>query len=97
SSPRVPIEVIEHIIDELGATEYSTADLARCIQVHKDWIPRTRIHLWRTLTVSSREQLPVICDTFDRNPNLQSLVEIVRLKPDHSVKPDAQRRRPFPV
>ncbi|KAH9938759.1 uncharacterized protein BXZ73DRAFT_44409 [Epithele typhae] len=82
SSPRVPIEVIEHIIDELGATEYSTAALARCIRVHKDWIPRTRIHLWRTLTVSSREQLPVICDTFDRNPTLQSLVKVVRLKPN---------------
>ncbi|KAH9938754.1 uncharacterized protein BXZ73DRAFT_44415 [Epithele typhae] len=97
SSPRVPIEVIEHIIDELGATEYSTRALARCIRVHKDWIPRTRVHLWRTLTVSSREQLPGICDTFDRNPTLQSLVKVVRLKPDRLVKPDAQRRRPFPV
>ncbi|KAH9911360.1 uncharacterized protein BXZ73DRAFT_11702, partial [Epithele typhae] len=81
----VPIEVIEHMIDELGAAEDTTA-LVRCIRVNKDWIPRTRIHLWRTLTVSSRKQLPVICATFDRNPTLQSLVEVVRLKPDRSVK-----------
>ncbi|KAH9938743.1 uncharacterized protein BXZ73DRAFT_3758, partial [Epithele typhae] len=93
SSPRVPIEIIEQIIDELGAAQ-ETAALTRCIRVHKGWIPRTRIHLWRTLTVSSREQLPTICATFDRNPTLKSLVEVVRLEPDRSVK---SHRRPFLV
>ncbi|KAH9911364.1 uncharacterized protein BXZ73DRAFT_82839 [Epithele typhae] len=97
ASPRVPIEVIEHIIDELGATEHSTAALARCIRVHKSWITRTRIHLWRTLTVSSSEQLPIIRATFDRNPTLRLLVEVVRLKPDRSVEHFARGRpRPFP-
>ncbi|KAH9939762.1 uncharacterized protein BXZ73DRAFT_75934 [Epithele typhae] len=99
SSPRLSIEVIEHMIDELGAAQ-ETAALARCIRVHKDWIPRTRIHLWRTLTVYSSKQLPIICATFDRNPILQSLVEVVRLKPDRGRSVEsgsAQGRHPFPL
>ncbi|KAH9938765.1 uncharacterized protein BXZ73DRAFT_4951, partial [Epithele typhae] len=96
SSPRVPIEVIEHIIDELGAAE-DTAALIRCIQVNKDWVLRTRIHLWRTLTVSSRERLPILCAILDGNPTLQSLVEVVRLKPNRSVEDVRGHPRPFPV
>ncbi|KAI0797256.1 hypothetical protein BC629DRAFT_257635 [Irpex lacteus] len=46
SDPKLPIELIEQIIDHLHSTPLA---LATCKLVHRTWLPRARTHLHRTI------------------------------------------------
>ncbi|KAI0689571.1 hypothetical protein BC835DRAFT_251003 [Cytidiella melzeri] len=48
SHPKVPVEIVEHIIDYLQGNNRA---LATCKLVHRSWLPRARIHLHRTMII----------------------------------------------
>ncbi|KAH9938873.1 uncharacterized protein BXZ73DRAFT_99934 [Epithele typhae] len=79
SSPRIPIDVAEAVIDTVAAHEDS-GTLARCVRVCKSWSPRSRYRLWHRLIISRGEHLPTICNTLARDTFLRSIVQIVRLE-----------------
>jgi hypothetical protein len=52
SNPRLPVETLDHIIDQLHDT---TDALRNCCLVSKSWIPRTRKHLFADIKLPTAE------------------------------------------
>jgi len=61
SSPRLPAELLDHIVDHLHDTEDA---LRNCCLVSKSWIPRTRKHLFAEVQFGGPEDLDAWEETF---------------------------------
>ncbi|KAH9924274.1 uncharacterized protein BXZ73DRAFT_103563 [Epithele typhae] len=95
SSPRIPIDVAEMVIDAVAAHgDFRT--LARCVRVCKSWFSRSRYRLWHRLTLSRGEQLSAVCDTLTHDTSLRSMVQIVRLETPVP-RSDADKPPPLPI
>ena len=81
TSSRVPVELAEAIIDDLGSegrgVDYHLRTLRSCALVCKTWLPRSRYHLFRSVHIETALQFKNICTSFHTSPSLQSLVECV--------------------
>jgi hypothetical protein len=61
SSPHLPAKTLDHIVDHL----YETRDaLKKCRLVSKSWIPRTRKHLFASISFHTIKQLESWKETF---------------------------------
>jgi len=54
SSPRLPAELLDHVVDFLHNVEYA---LRNCCLVSKSWIPRTRQHIFASIQFETRDEL----------------------------------------
>ena len=54
SNPRLPAELLDHVVDLLHDAEHT---LRNCCLVSKAWIPRTRKHLFATITFDTEKDL----------------------------------------
>jgi hypothetical protein len=61
SSPRLPEEILDHVIDHLHKTQDA---LRNCCLVSKSWIPRSRKHLFADITFPTEESLRSWKQTF---------------------------------
>ena len=61
STPHLPAEILDHIVDHLHDTEDA---LRKCCLVSKSWIPRTRLHLFANITFPAVGSLESWKETF---------------------------------
>jgi len=61
SNPRLPAELLDHVVDFLHDTKYA---LRSCCLVSKLWIPRTRMHLFADVTFLAETRLESWKETF---------------------------------
>lgn len=79
-SPRLPIEILEYIVDRI-ALDWDQSDppvfwtladvptmLAACSLVHRALIPRCRLHLFETVTLRSQQDLTSLVTTLRKFP-----------------------------
>ena len=66
SNPRLPPEILDHIVDLLHDTEDA---LKNCCLVSKSWIPRTRKHLFANISFTTKEGLQTWRETFPEPSN----------------------------
>ncbi|TFK80335.1 hypothetical protein K466DRAFT_447106, partial [Polyporus arcularius HHB13444] len=74
----IPLEVAEKIIDLLRR---DVRLLRSCALICRGWHPRARCHLMTSIRVQSRDELFSICDYFDSNALLASLVRSLSVAP----------------
>ncbi|KAH9928510.1 uncharacterized protein BXZ73DRAFT_78323 [Epithele typhae] len=79
----IPIEVVETVIDELGAQEDLRA-LSLCARVCSTWLPRSRFHFWRKVLVTSRKKLWAILRALGHAEDINPLVQVLRLQSQDS-------------
>ncbi|KAH9928037.1 uncharacterized protein BXZ73DRAFT_102542 [Epithele typhae] len=77
-SPPLPVEIWDTIIDVLGA-EYEYESVAVCARVCTQWLPRSRLNIWRELYLSTMDQLASVHHALERTPQLRGLVHSVHL------------------
>ncbi|KAI0350551.1 hypothetical protein OH77DRAFT_1065679 [Trametes cingulata] len=78
--PRVPIELCECIIDfcDDWQSRFDPArvrDLLSCALTCQDWLPRSRLHLYRAVRIRTRKQLDCFVATLALHPFLADFVE----------------------
>ena len=61
SSPRLPAEILDHVVDHLHGTDEA---LRNCCLVSKSWIPRSRKHLFADIRLPTEESLRSWKETF---------------------------------
>ena len=79
-TPRVPLDVAEHIIDALSGHVRS---LCSCALSCSGWLPRARYHLLTSIRVRSHEDLLSIQKFFVSYPFLLSAVRRLSICPQH--------------
>lgn len=81
--PCLPLEVCELIVDsvpeqrrwwEVDDEEDSSFTFRMCALTCSDWLPRARVHLYRTLNITSSLQLDKVLTTLAVVPDLAKLV-----------------------
>lgn len=77
--PPLPVEVWEHVIDELSI---HLTTLWSCALVCKAWQARSRFHLISKVTLRNKQQVYRLSRLLDEHPALQTRVQTVRLRPD---------------
>jgi hypothetical protein len=61
ANPRLPPEMLDHVVDQLYGTEDA---LKNCCLVSRSWIPRTRKHLFADVGIFTAESLESWKETF---------------------------------
>ena len=80
-SPRVPIEVAEHIIDFLGDVTTRQHGALVC----KSWFPRSRVNIWRTIVLSRLSQVYALCDVLEKTPEVRGLIRVLAVSSQRAV------------
>ncbi len=75
-APRVPVEVAERAIDQLADDHRS---LRNCALVCRQWLPRTRLYLFREVVLTTYQQLYMLCSILQSTSTLRHLVQVVRV------------------
>ncbi|KAH9928029.1 WD40-repeat-containing domain protein [Epithele typhae] len=78
SSPPVPVEIWEAVVDVLGAG-HEFESVAVCARVCTQWLPRSRLHIWREVYLNTIDQLASVRHALECTPQLRGLVASVHL------------------
>lgn len=73
----VPIDVWEQVIDAVNELEQEgrrLRALATCCLIRRDWVPRTRLHLFKTVTLRSYSNLVGLSEALSSSPQCCSLI-----------------------
>ncbi|KZT01001.1 uncharacterized protein LAESUDRAFT_708102 [Laetiporus sulphureus 93-53] len=62
--PRVPQEMVDMVIDELGRT-YQRSALAACSLTCRDWLPRSKIHIHSSVRIDSCSNIERLTKLYD--------------------------------
>ncbi|KAG7099909.1 hypothetical protein E1B28_001707 [Marasmius oreades] len=77
----IPLEIIEHIVDQFGD---SLLDLKTCSLVCRDWLPRARHHLFRSISLPVEENNLTLISTSPsphRIVDTESILDILHSSP----------------
>lgn len=72
-----PIDVWERVIDTFSELEHEgrrLRALATCCLIRRDWVPRTRLHLFRTVSLRSYSNLVGLSEALSSSPQCCSLI-----------------------
>lgn len=92
--PTLPTEVEENAIDYCAD---DIATLRRCALTCRDWLPRSRIHLFSAIRLSTREDIHSLCDFLDAHPARRTLICSIIMAPTVSETRPAFLLETFPV
>ena len=90
SRPAIPTEVVERIIDmvaelydrfEWEETEMRTYSLYACSLVARSWVPRSRLHLYPFVELSSDRKTRRFLNSLAQSPALGQFVETLQIRP----------------
>ncbi|KAH8094527.1 hypothetical protein BXZ70DRAFT_362628 [Cristinia sonorae] len=82
--PRLPVEVYERIIDFCAFACFMLADqrmLHACALTSRDWLPRSRLHLYDYIDLRTQEQFARFLETVQGTPVLGTFVYRMDLGP----------------
>ncbi|KAH9928027.1 uncharacterized protein BXZ73DRAFT_102532 [Epithele typhae] len=77
-SPALPVERCEDIIDALAAA-HEFESVAVCARVCTQWLPRSRLNIWRELYLNTIDQLASVRYALEHTPQLRGIVHSVHL------------------
>jgi len=93
-SPRLPVEILEDIVDFIPGYTSSPNDssklhsiirrtLAACSLSTWFLLPRSRLHLYRRITINKEKQFNRLYNTLHRSPHLSYLIDSLDFSNDH--------------
>ncbi|TBU41870.1 hypothetical protein BD309DRAFT_231265 [Dichomitus squalens] len=94
SNRSIPVEVEEAVIDQC-VDDANT--LCRCALTCRDWLPRSRFHLFSAVCISTPDRLWSFCDVLDSLPELPDLIQSITMAPDRTVKHSSCLLETFPI
>ena len=92
--PTLPIDVQEIVIDESADDAHT---LRQCALTCRDWLPRSRFHLFSAIRISTQEEIYSFCDLLDAHPERRPLVRSITMAPGVSEKRQACLVGTFPI
>ncbi|TFK80055.1 hypothetical protein K466DRAFT_605658 [Polyporus arcularius HHB13444] len=75
----IPVEVSEHVIDMLWDDKDT---LRACALTCRAWVPRSRLYLFRSITLRERPTVYALADLLDTDESIQHLIQTVGVKLD---------------
>ena len=76
-----PVKIEENVIDK---SLNDVATLRHCALTCRDWLPRSRFHLFSLIRISTQENIYLFCDLLDANPERQAWIRSITMGPDRS-------------
>ncbi|KAI1785428.1 hypothetical protein LXA43DRAFT_847041, partial [Ganoderma leucocontextum] len=89
-----PVEVQEHVIDR-SAVDVLT--LRNCALTCRVWLPRSRLHLFSTIRISTQEDIYSFCDLLDAEPDRRMMVRSITMVANVCEKRSSCLLETFPV
>lgn len=90
----MPMEMQESVIDQ-SADDILT--LRHCALTCRDWLPRSRFHLFSAVRISTQQDIYSICDFLDAHPEHRTSVRSITMAPSVAEKRPACLVGTFPI
>ncbi|PIL25678.1 hypothetical protein GSI_11428 [Ganoderma sinense ZZ0214-1] len=94
--PSLSTEIEENVIDYVYSVDDITT-LLNCALTCRDWLPRSRIHLFSAIRLSTREDMYSFCDFLDTHLEFPMLIRSIIMAPNVFEKKPACLLETFPV
>ncbi|KAI0762340.1 hypothetical protein C8Q74DRAFT_144930 [Fomes fomentarius] len=92
----IPIEIQEIAIDVLGDA-YDPSSLRACSLVCRAWLPRSRLNLFRSISLHPGRSLDNLFDLFQEKPFFRSVVERISVSLRGGDSPDPTLFETIPI